>query len=81
MYIEERRAKISLNKNSHDIPEGENCEGIAFPDSELNFQTELMNTVLYWSRTARMGQHTEQQTQKRPTWSIRSMVLANTYGN
>lgn len=56
MYIEVGNAKIALNKNSQDIPEEENCEGIALPDTKSNFKTELINTMLYWSRNKQIGQ-------------------------
>lgn len=47
MYIEEWNAMLSFNKNSQEILEEEHCEGIALPDTKLNFKTELINTVLF----------------------------------
>lgn len=46
-YIEEWNAMLSFNKNSQEILEEEHCEGIALPDTKLNFKTELINTVLF----------------------------------
>lgn len=70
-------AKISIKRNSQAIVEKENSKGIALPDTELNLKSELI--VSYWSRNEQTGNSIiEQQTQKRPTYSIWFMVLGNT---